>query len=147
MGILDRLKEILNRTSVESLKDFELELYRIKQKTNSKLIALIGTGGRLKGLPLIYTFDDDKILNKIAAKLCEVKSFALDISDEKKLNEIILNYENNILIFNPFMKDIGFFAIIQSDTDIISIRTWMEKKLPTIKALIEPSILSSPSSV
>jgi hypothetical protein len=137
MGILTKLKEAVSGKPAESLKEFELELYRIKQKCKSKIVALMGIGGRLKGLPLIYTSDDDNIRNVTSAKLYEILSSVIDITGDKKVNDFILNCEGEVLIFKPLMENIGLFAIIPDEGEIPHIREWIDKKIPMLESIFE----------
>ena len=137
MGILTKVHEMMVGKPAESLKEFELELYRIKKKCKSKIVALMGTGGRLKGLPLIYTSDEDKILNLTSAKLYEILSCIHDIAGDKKLNDCILSYEGEILIFKPLLENIGLFAIIPDEKEIPHIREWIDKRIPELESIFE----------
>jgi len=137
MGILSKVKEVIVGKPAESLKEFELELYRIKQKCKSKIVALVGIGGRLKGLPLIYTSDDDKILNLTSAKLYEILASVYDITGGKKVKDVILSCEDEIYILKPLMENIGIFAIIPDESEIPHIREWIDKKVPLLENIFE----------
>ncbi len=140
MGILAKVRETIKGKPAESLKEFELELYRIKQKCNSKIVALVGIGGRLKGLPLIYTSDDDKILNLTSAKLYEILAAVYDITGDRKVNDIILSCENEIFVLKPLMENIGIFAIIPDESEIPHIREWIDKKVPLLENIFKDKL-------
>ena len=69
IGILSKLKDAFSSKSIDSLKEIEIELSKLQKKINAEMIALIGIGGRIKGLPLIYVTNDEDQLKKISARL------------------------------------------------------------------------------
>ena len=67
MGILSKL--FGRKDAEESFQEIEKELEQLKKKTSAEMIALIGAGGRLKGLPLIFVCDDESELKKFSARI------------------------------------------------------------------------------
>ena len=63
MGLFDKIKEVFTKSSLESIQDLEKDLQKLQGKAIfSDVVAIIGTGGRLKGLPLIYSAKDENKL-------------------------------------------------------------------------------------
>jgi len=80
MGILSKL---FGTKSEESFQEMESDLIKFQKKINAEMIAIFGTGGRLKGLPLIYATSDDNDLKKISARLNELLKPVNNLSDNR----------------------------------------------------------------
>jgi hypothetical protein len=125
MGIFSKVREIFEKKPIESFKQFEEELSKLKDKNRYEIISLIGIGGRVKGLPLIYATDDDTSLKVYSAKLNELFNMIQNLSDEKIFRDFTVNYDDSILFFKPIMSNIGFFAIINNKNDIMIIKQFI----------------------
>jgi hypothetical protein len=125
MGIFSKIREIFEKRPVESFKHFEEELYKLKNKNRYELIALIGIGGRVKGLPLIYATDDEISLKLYSAKLNELFKMIQNLSDDKIFRDFNVNYEESILFFKPITTNIGFLAILHNKNDIMIIKQFI----------------------
>ena len=128
LGLLSKLKEIFSRKSLESFKEIEAEFEKLKKKSSSEIIALIGISGKPKGLPLVYIADDEKMLKQYAARVTELVNPLKNISNEKKIKDVVICYEDSALLLNPIMDDISFFAKIKNRNDISILRQWINNK-------------------
>ena len=133
MGILSR---IFGKKSIESLKEFEEELNKFREKNDSEMLALIGTGGRLKGLALVHSSKDEDLMKKYAARVNELMDPLNLVTQGKKVEELSLKFDGNHLIFKPITEDISFFAITQEESDISSIVEWIEDKRSDLENLL-----------
>ena len=107
----------------------------MQKKLNAEMIVIFGTGGRLKGLPLIYATTDEMELKKFAARIYELINPLKNLSEERHFRDFILNYEDSILFFKQFLANIGFFALFQNKDDILPLKQWVYKKEPILKEL------------
>ncbi len=132
-----KIKEALGVKPLESLKDFESELIKLQEKSNCDFTALIGTGGRFKGLPLIYAAKNEDLLKKFTAKLSEIIKPLKDLSEGKIMNEFRIYYKDSILIFKPITENIDFLAITNNSDYIQYIIQYINKKLELLKSIFE----------
>lgn len=132
-----KIKEVIGMKPIETLKDFEADLIKLKEKTNCSYTALIGTGGRLKGLPLIYATDDENLLKRYTAKLCELVEPLKNLSNQDKLREFRIYYEDTIVIFKPIANDIDFIAAVKNSDYVQYIAQWIYKKQSDLKNIFE----------
>ena len=129
------LSKIFGNKEEESFKLIEEELDKLKKKTESEMIALIGSGGRLKGLPLIYVCDDEMELKKFSARLNElVKPIEL-LSDKRSFRDLIISYENSVLFYKPILSNVSYFAIFQNRDNMLPLKQWVYKKEDALKEL------------
>ncbi len=137
MGILSKLKDIISKgdKSIESLKQVDEELSILQKKINAEIIAIIGTGGRLKGLPLIYITPDEADLKKLSAKLSELVNPIKDISEDRNFRDFIINFDDSILFFKPIMREISIFAILLKNNDVLTLKQWIYKNELVLKEL------------
>ncbi|MHA1131806.1 MAG: hypothetical protein ACTSQI_11725 [Candidatus Helarchaeota archaeon] len=135
MGLFSRLKEFFSGKSIESIKEFENELNKLQKKSDSEVIALIGTGGRLKGLPLIYVSNDEHSIKRYTARIAELISPLNNLSTEKSVKDVLIRFEDSSLLYVPLMKEISFFGITFKNNEVITLRNWITEKIPLIKDL------------
>ena len=135
MGVFSRLREFFSGKSIESLQEFEGELKKLQKKVNSEIIALIGTQGRLKGLPLVYTSMEEGNLRKHAAILTELVDPINKLSNEKKMKDFIIHYEESILFFKPIMNNISFFAIFPDKDNLPTLEQWINTNSLNLRKL------------
>jgi len=145
IGILSKLKDTFSTKTIESLKEYEIEISKFQKKLNAEMIALIGIGGRIKGLPLIFATSDENELKKISARVYEIIDPLQNITIEHIIRDFIVNYENSTLFFKPFMKNVGFAAIIKNKNDLsanvknrndlIALNKWISKNEKILKDL------------
>ncbi|MFX1384474.1 MAG: hypothetical protein ACFFBP_18775 [Promethearchaeota archaeon] len=142
MGIITRIKEIFEKKQIEfdSLKELETELVILKKKTNSKIIAIIGSGGRLKGLPLIYDADDENLLKIYTAKINELLIPIRNLADDKELTDFIINYKDSIILFKNIIENIGFLAFTRFSNDIALTQQWLFKNEIFLKKIFEQKV-------
>lgn len=133
MGLLSKLREIFSRKSLDSFKEIESEFVKLKKKSNSEIIALIGISGKPKGLPLVYVSEDEKVLKRYVARIAELVNPLNNITNDKKVKDVIIFYEDRALYFNPFMEDISFFAIYRNRNDLSILRQWINDKSQELK--------------
>lgn len=135
MGLLSKLREMFSKKSIESFNEIEAEFEKIQKKSSSQIIALIGTSGKLKGLPLVYVSKEEDNLRSYAARITEFANPLKNIFNEKKIKEFIIQYEDSILYFNPIMKDISLIAIIENQSDIAILQQWINNKNEELKEI------------
>lgn len=140
MGLFSRLKDFFSGKSIESLQEFEVELKKLQKKVNSEVIALIGTQGRLKGLPLVYTSIEEGNLKKHAAILAELVNSLNQLSNEKKMKFFLIRYEESMLFFKPIMNNISFFAIFPDKDSIATLEQWINTNSLNLRKLFHDEI-------
>ncbi len=133
MGILSRL--FGKKEAEQSFKEIEAELIKLQKKINAEMIVIFGTGGRLKGLPLIYSASDENELKRFSARIYELLNPINNLSDKRQFRDFIINYEDSILFFKKILANIGYFAIFQNKDDLLSLKQWVYKKEQTLKEL------------
>ena len=131
MGILSKLRG----KSIESLKEIETELAKLQKKINAEMIALIGIGGRIKGLPLIYAANDEDLMKKLTARLYEILNPLQNLSSEHPFRDIIINYDDSMVFFKPVFSNVGFLANIKNKNDIVGLKQWIYKHEQVLKEL------------
>jgi len=137
LGILSKF---FGKKPAETIRELELEIEKLKIKSNSELISLVGTDGKLRGLPLIYSANNEAILKKYCARLGEIFRPIENIVDEKIIQDVIINYKDFFLVFKPILRDIGILAIITNKSYISSILQWVDKNNNILKALFPEHI-------
>ncbi|MFX0070136.1 MAG: hypothetical protein ACFFAO_03510 [Candidatus Hermodarchaeota archaeon] len=136
MGFFNKLKETHGKKPIESLKNLEDELIKLQNRIKSEFIAIIGTGGRLKGLPLIYTTDDENILKSFSARIIEILKTIENLSTERNFRDLTINFEDtSILFLKPIMKDISFLAIFFDKDDIMVLKQFIYNNERILKEL------------
>ena len=140
MGIFSKLKEIFSGKSIESLKEFEPEIKKLQKKSNSEIVALIGTDGRLKGLPLIYAAIIEDNIRRYTAQLTELMGPLKKVDDKKEIRYIFIRYENSILFYKPIMKNISFFAITPNKSSISTFQHWIEDKTDILREVFHSEL-------
>ncbi len=140
MGLFSKLKDFFSGKSIESLQEFEIELKKLQKKVNSEIIALIGTQGRLKGLPLVYASTEEVNLRKYAALLTELVDPLNQLSNEKKVKDFIVHYEESILFFKPIMNNISFFAIFPEKDNLPALEQWINTNSLNLRRLFHDEI-------
>jgi hypothetical protein len=103
----------------------------------SEIVAIIGTGGRLKGLPLIYSVNQEDIFKKMVAQISELVNIAEALDEQKELVEVNLKFEGLYLILIPIKENIGFLGVSPTPNDMKVFREWMKKNLKTIVNLFK----------
>lgn len=139
MGILSRFKEFFVGKPIETIKELEIDLDKLFKKCDSRLMALIGTGSKVKGLSLIYSATNEDIVREFSARLSELIPGIKNLSKTKKIKDIRIDYEDEILYFKPLLEDIGFIALYRQKNDILNIRQWINNKTPIIIDLFHRS--------
>lgn len=132
MGILSKL--FGKKEAEEGFKQIESELGKLAKKTDSEMIGIIGTGGRLKGLPLVYITEDESALKKLAARLIEIINPINYLSDEMVL-DVIITYASSVLYFKQILKNISYFAILKDRGEILTHKQWVYKNEELMKEL------------
>jgi hypothetical protein len=140
MGLFSRLKDFFSGKSIESLQEFEVELKKLQKKVKSEVIALIGTQGRLKGLPLVYTSIEDGNLKKHAAILAELVDSINQLSNEKKMKFFLIRYEESLLFFKPIMTNISFFAIFPDKDNMAALEQWINTNSLNLRKLFHDEL-------
>jgi len=131
-GFFSRLK---NKNSIDSLEEFEKELKKVSEKINAEILALIGTGGRLKGLPLIYFAKEEEDLKKISANLVEVLNPLNKVSDNRIFRDITISFDDDLIFFKPILKNVGFFGVFYKKDDVVLLKQLIYKNEQLLKEL------------
>jgi len=131
-GFFSRLK---TKNSIDSLEEFEKELKKVSEKINAEILALIGTGGRLKGLPLIYFAKEEEDLKKISANLVEVLNPLNKVSDNRIFRDITISFDDDLIFFKPILKNVGFFGVFYKKDDVVLLKQLIYKNEQLLKEL------------
>ena len=140
MGILPQLFDTIKKTSLDSLNNFESDLYKLQDELESELIAVMGFSGEFNGLPLISSTDEEMIVKKFTTKLSERFPDLEDIFKDKFFNQIILNFEDLFFFFKPLTTSIGILAIVHKVDDIKAIKKWLKEKTNLLEDVFEDKI-------
>ncbi len=130
------LSKIFGQKEEQGIQEIEVEMEKLKKKTNAEMIAIFGIGGRLKGLPLIYVSDNENDVKRLSARLYEVIDPITKITDEKTIRDFIVNYNDSILFFKQIMKNIGYFAMFGNQNDLLMLKQWIYRKEQVLKNLL-----------
>ncbi|NVM54577.1 MAG: hypothetical protein HWN66_12810 [Candidatus Helarchaeota archaeon] len=136
MGIFSRLKEFFSGKSIEFLTEFEPEIKKLQKKSNSEIIALIGTHGRLKGLPLIYAATDESEIRRYTAQLTEIMGVLPKIDDEKIIRDVLIRYYESILYYKPIIENVSFFALASHKTDVSILEQWVNSNIVALREVL-----------
>ena len=137
---MGRFSNLFKHVKFETLNEFEIELLKLQHTTNSKIVALIGIGGRFKGLPLLYAAEDEKELKIYAARISEFLIHLKNLASDKTLKEYIIYFGDSIMIFKKLIYTVAFVALTRFESDVEPIRQWISKKEELLKKLFhEPS--------
>ena len=131
-GFFSRLK---NKNSIDSLEEFEKELKKVSEKINAEILALIGTGGRLKGLPLIYFAKEEEDLKKVSANLVELLNPLNKVSDNRVFRDITISFDDDLIFFKPILKNVGFFGVFYKKDDVVLLKQLIYKNEQLLKEL------------
>ncbi|HEY0090038.1 MAG TPA: hypothetical protein VGB37_14425 [Candidatus Lokiarchaeia archaeon] len=131
-GFFSRLK---TKNSIDSLEEFEKELKKLSEKISAEILALIGTGGRLKGLPLIYFAKEEEDLKKVSANLVELLNPLNRVSDNRTFRDITINFDDDSIFFKPILKNVGFLAIFYKKDDVVLLKQLIYKNEQLLKEL------------
>lgn len=130
------LSKIFGKKEQKGIQEIELEMQKLKKKVDAEMIGIFGIGGRLKGLPLIYTSDDESNMKQISARLYEIIEPLNKLAPERTLRDLIINYDNSTLYFKQIMKNIGYFAIFHDKSNLLTLKQWIYKKEDFLKELL-----------
>ena len=133
MGFLSKL---FGKKEQESIQEIEADIVKLKKKTKAEMISIFGIGGRLKGLPLIYASDNENDLKQFAARLYEIIEPLNKVANNRILRDITINYNDSVLFFSQFMKNIGYFALFHNKIDLLNFEQWIHKKEQILKELL-----------
>ena len=138
MGILDKIKDVFGKSAIESIQDYEEEIKKLHGKALfSDIVAIIGIGGRLKGLPLIYSVKIEEDFKIIVARISELNNLVKTIKEKKELEEIILNFRGLYIIVIPITENIAFLGVSPMIDDMKIFRDWIKKNLKNLSDLFK----------
>ena len=136
MGIFEKIKDLFAKSSLESIQDLEKEIQMLHGKAIfSDSVALIGIGGRLKGLPLIYSAKQEKEFKILVARISELISPVKNLEIQKELVEIDFVYKGLYIIFVSIKENIGFIGVSPIMDDMTTFRDWIKKNLKFLTTL------------
>jgi len=136
MGLFSKLKDLFSGKSLESLKEYEPEIQKLQKKSNSEIIALIGTHGRLKGLPIIYAATDESDIRRLTAQITELIGPLTKISDEETIRDVTIRYYGSILFYKPISENVSFFALASYKTDISTLDQWVNSNTVALREVL-----------
>ena len=136
MGLFSKLKDFFSGKSIESLKEYEPEIQKLQKKSNSEIIALIGTHGRLKGLPIIYASSDDSDIRRHTAKITELIAPLTMLTEEDTIRDVTIRYYGSILFYKPISKTVSFFARATYKTDISTLDQWVNNNTVPLREIL-----------
>jgi len=136
MGLFSKLKDFFSGKSLESLKEYEPEIQKLQKKSNSEIIALIGTHGRLKGLPIIYAATDESDIRRLTAQITELIGPLTKISDEETIRDVTIRYYGSILFYKPISETVSFFALATYKTDISTLDQWVNSNTVALREIL-----------
>ncbi|MBD3339019.1 MAG: hypothetical protein GF353_07915 [Candidatus Lokiarchaeota archaeon] len=140
MGIFSKLKELFEKKPTETLHELEEKIKQLQKKTNSKSIAVVGIGGRLKGLPLVYSTEDEDSLKNFSARLIELIKDLTKFAEERQVKEFTVHYLDSILFFKVIIENIGFLSHTQFESDIEVVKQWIMRNLSNLKEIFEEKV-------
>jgi hypothetical protein len=140
MGILPKLYNTVKKEYIDSLNNFESDLYKLQEDINSKLITIMGTKGDFKGTSLISSTDDEMIVKKFSERVSDKLPEFEDLLRDPIFNQIVLNYEDILLFFKPMTKKIGILAIVREVDDIKIIKKWLKEKSTILENIFEEKL-------
>ena len=130
------LSKIFGKKEEKGIQEIESEMVKLKKKVDAEMIGIFGIGGRLKGLPLIYTSNDESDLKQISARLYEIVEPLNNLTNERILRDLIINFDDSTLFFKQIMKNIGYFAIFHDKNNLLTLKQWIYKKENFLKELL-----------
>jgi hypothetical protein len=134
--IMGFLSKIFGQKEEKGIQIIESEMEKLRKKTNAEMIVIFGIGGRLKGLPLIYSSDDENEVKRFSARLYEVIDPINKISGYRIVRDFIVNYNDSILFFKQIMNNIGYFTIFGNQNDLLVLKKWIYSKEKDLKELL-----------
>lgn len=136
MGIFEKLKDIFAKSSLESIQDLEKEIKLLHGKAMfSDIVAIIGTGGRLKGLPLIYSAKKEDEFKILVARISELINPIKNLENQNELVEIDFMYKSLYLIYVSIKENIGFLGVSPMMDEIMIFRDWIKKNSKILSTL------------
>lgn len=136
MEIFNRFKNYFS-TSIESVKELENELMELQSKFKSGFVSVIGYGGRLKGLPLIYQADNKDQIKKVSAKFVNALESMEGLLGRQSVENLNVRFTENIVHFRKVNNEIGIIALIEYGKDIDRIKEWIGDNLSKVKKLFD----------
>ena len=135
MGILSKSRSSEHQ---ESLQEFENELKKLQHKIKSKLLALVGLKGRLKGLPIVYVIENGYAndLKSFSAQLNEFIEPLNKLLSYRKVEDFTINTEDETLFFEPIIENVGFFADLANTNNIFEIKHMLSKNKEKLRELL-----------
>ena len=134
---MEILKKFFGSTSIENLKELEKELMELQEQFKSGFIAVIGFGGRVKGLPLIYQTKNKEEVKKRAAEFVNALGSMDGLLGRQSIENLNIRFTENILYFRKVNNEIGIIALIEYGKDIDRIRDWIGDNISKVKILFE----------
>lgn len=136
MGIFEKLKDIFAKSSLESIQDLEKEIKLLHGRAMfSDIVAIIGIGGRLKGLPLIYSAKQEVEFKILVARISELINPIKSLEIQNELLEINLAYRGLYITYVSIKENIGFLGVSPMMDEIIIFRDWIKKNSKILSTL------------
>jgi ArsR family metal-binding transcriptional regulator len=137
MGLFSKLKETLLGKDIETAVEFEKELEELVTDYGLTHVAIIGIGGRLKGLPLIYSSENENVIKNLAAKMPELIKPIQTLQPSQEFERTVIKYKEKYLILIKLNENIGFIGMSDRKTPIEDSVKWIESKKDIINKLFE----------
>jgi len=138
MGIFDKIKDLFAKSSLESIQDLEKEIKLLRGKAIfSEIAAIIGIGGRLKGLPLIYSAKQESEFKILVARISELIIPIENLVKQNELLEIDLTYKGLYIVYVSIKENIAFLGVSPMMDELILFRDWIKKNLKNLSNLFK----------
>ena len=119
-----------------SIQEFVEALEDLHHRIRSKILALIGLSGRIKGLPIVYVTNNNYDLELLSAKLNEFIDPLKKLFQYEKVKDFTINFEEYSIYFEPITDNVGFFGIISNGNNIFEIKHLLSKKKEMLKEML-----------
>ncbi|MBD3196446.1 MAG: hypothetical protein GF317_15410 [Candidatus Lokiarchaeota archaeon] len=136
MEMFTKIRDFFSK-SMESIKELEKELSILQSKFSSGFVSIIGYGGRLKGLPLIYEKKNEKEIKRLSAKLVESLSAMESIKNHQSIENFDIRFTEEILFFRKVTNEVAIIALLPYGNNINKLKEFVKENLSEIISLFQ----------
>ncbi|MHA1312019.1 MAG: hypothetical protein ACTSWR_07085 [Candidatus Helarchaeota archaeon] len=137
MGLISRLKEFFTGKPIETFQELEKDMNKLYKKCNCSLIAFVGVASKIKGLPLIYSADNENNVRLFSAKLPLIINPLKNFQETKPIDSIKINYNNEFIYLKPILDNIAFIAMYNQKSDFLTINQWLDNNFSILLNLFK----------
>ena len=123
-----------------SIQEFVEDLEDLHHRIRSKILALIGLSGRIKGLPIVYVTNNNYDLELLSARLNEFIDPLKKLFQYEKVKDFTINFEEDSIYFEPITDNVGFFGNISNGNNIFEIKHLLSKKKEMLKEMLHAEL-------